>query len=401
MKTTLKTWSLRCAASLVCSITICWSAWAATPANDNFADAAPISFPQDNVTSVTGSNTDATREPGEPWHADNPGGASVWWKFIPAQSGYLTLSTERSVSALHGQALDSLLTVYTGDALTELELVDWNDNDDETGEWWSRLRIPVSAGIEYYIAVDGYKDDAFGPDHGQIVLDLHFSTTVTFENAPAWQLPDLEGNTVQSADFTNQVVLLNFWATWCPACTREIPELIELQEKFRSLGLAVVGISIDDPMANKLPIQRVSAYLQNFEINYPIVMTRPGGNSVESDFGLFFALGDWIPTSLIVDRKNRIVRRIAGGRDFKQWQQILLPHLLDSMKLRASRADGRITLTWPTVPAEVQVQSSEQLPPTSWTPVVGTRTDDGQTTWFTVEEGPTAVARFFRLRVDP
>lgn len=378
----------------------------AAPANDNFTNALPILLPEENITSVTGSSFGATREPGEPNHADNPGGASVWWKLTPPQSGYLTLSTERSISDFEGLSMDSLLSVYTGSALTELELVDWNDNDDDTGEWWSRLRTPVSGGVEYYIAVDGYKNDWFGPDYGRVVLDVHFSTTITFENAAAWQLPDLEGNTVQSADFTNQVVLLNFWATWCPACAREIPELIELQEKYRSLGLAVVGISIDDPVANELPIQRVSAYLENFGMNYPTVMPRPGGGSVELDFGMIndLGLGNWIPTSIIVDRKNQIVRRIAGSRDLRQWEQIVLPYLLDSMKLRASRAGGRIALTWPTVPAEVQVQASEQLPATSWKPVTGTPVVGAETTSLSLGQGNAGTpgtARFYRLQISP
>src|SRR4051812_36683628 len=113
---------LRDAASLVCSITICLPAWAA-PVNDNFADAELIVVGQ---TSVTGSNIGATREPGEPDHGGNQGGASVWWKIIPPESGYLTLSTEKSVSNLDGQPINSLLAVYTGSDLSNLVLAGAN-----------------------------------------------------------------------------------------------------------------------------------------------------------------------------------------------------------------------------------------------------------------------------------
>ena len=96
MKPMLKTWSLRLAANLACSAAMCWSAWAATPpANDNFASAELITILQG---SVTGWNVDATREDGEPDHAGNQSGASIWWKIIPPESGYLTLSTFRSLS---------------------------------------------------------------------------------------------------------------------------------------------------------------------------------------------------------------------------------------------------------------------------------------------------------------
>ena len=102
----LNTRNLRLATNLVCSTAVCWSAWAAAPANDNFADAELITILQG---SVTGSNIDATREDGEPDHAGNQGGASVWWKITPPESGYLTLSTEKSVSNIDGQPINSLV----------------------------------------------------------------------------------------------------------------------------------------------------------------------------------------------------------------------------------------------------------------------------------------------------
>jgi len=378
MKTMLKAWTLRGAANLVCSTTICWSAWAATPANDNFADAQLITIQQGGAT---GSNIDATREDGEPNHAGNPGGASVWWKITPPESGYLTLSTLKSTSILDGPALDTELAVYTGSAISNLVLIGANADDDETGSWGSKLLLTVTGGIEYYIAVDGYSDDSFGPDQGRIVLEVSFSNMSTYKPAPAWQLPDLKGKMVKSSDFTNQVVLLNFWATWCPPCIAEIPDLIKLQDKYRKLGLAVVGISVDDPVNNKLPTSLVSTFARDHGMNYPIVMTRPGGDAVETDYDTI----NYLPTTVIIDRKNNIVRRTAWAHKLSEFEQYVLPWLLDSIALRARRADGVVTLEWPTIPAQVRVQSSDQLPATSWNLVTGTAVEGAETTTLSLD----------------
>src|SRR5262245_22047651 len=129
METNFKKRKALTTAVLVCCTLVCWSAWADPPPNDNFADAQVITIAQG---SVTGSNIDATREPGEPNHAGNPGGASVWWKITPPESGYLTLSTLKSTSILYGPVLDTELAVYTGTALSNLVLIGANEDDEET-----------------------------------------------------------------------------------------------------------------------------------------------------------------------------------------------------------------------------------------------------------------------------
>jgi thiol-disulfide isomerase/thioredoxin len=394
MKTTLKTWSLNCAANLICFTAFCWAAWAATPPNDNFADAELITIGQ---TSVTGSNIDATREDGEPDHAANQGGASVWWKIILPESGYITLSTEKSVSNLDGQPINSLLAVYTGSDLSNLVVVAANNDDDETGEWWSRLRVQVTGGTEYYIAVDGYSDGTSSPDQGRIVLEVSFSKTITYKPAPAWQLPDLQGKMVKSSDFTNHVVLLNFWATWCAPCVAEIADLIALQEQYRNLGLVVVGISIDKPVDNKLPISLVGTFARDHAINYPVVMTRPGGEAVETDYDTI----NYLPTTVIIDRKNNIVRRTAWAHKLSEFEQYVLPWLLDSIALRARRADGVVILEWPTVPAQVRVQYSDQLPATSWNLVTGTAVEGAETTTLSLDPDASTQTRFYRLEIVP
>jgi len=385
-----------CSLLIGISTAVCRLAWAAAPANDNFAEAPLITVQQ---STVTGSNVGATREDAEPDHAGNSGGASVWWKIVPPESGYLTLSTERSVSTKDGLPVDSLLAVYTGSDLSNLLLAGANDNDDESGEWWSRLRLYVAGGTPYYIAVDGYTDGSAPPDSGRIVLTVRFNKTITYKTAPTWQLPDLQGKTVKSSDFTNQVVLLNFWATWCPPCRAEIPELIALQEKYRELGLVVVGISVDDAVNNQLPTSLVGDFARDYGINYPIVMTRPGGDRVESAYGPI----NYLPTTVVIDRKNKIVARTAWAHKLSEFEGYVLPWLFDSITLRATRADGRITLEWPTIPASVlvQVQYSNEFPATSWNSVTETPIVGVDTTSLSLDPEASSATRFYRLQIVP
>src|SRR6188472_2093548 len=80
---------------------------------------------------------------------------------------------------------------------------------------------------------------------------------------------DLDGKTISMADLKGKVVLVNFWATWCPPCRAEIPDLVKLQEKYRD-KLVVLGISEDE-----IPADEVKAFVVAQKMNYPVVMTRP------------------------------------------------------------------------------------------------------------------------------
>ena len=116
--------------------------------NDNFADALEIG----GINIRTASeNIAATREDGEPEHVERAfGSKSVWWKWTAPLSGNVTLSTSASNS------FDTLLAVYIGASLEELQLVGSNDDDDRTGVWTSVLTFFAQEGTEYRIAVDGW-----------------------------------------------------------------------------------------------------------------------------------------------------------------------------------------------------------------------------------------------------
>jgi hypothetical protein len=118
------------------------------PANDRFADRAVLTG---TAATVTASNAGASRDAGEPAHAGNAGGRSVWWTWTAPTSGMLTIDT-------FGSTFDTLLAVYTGTDLGSLAAVTGGSNDDDwaNNTNTSRVRFAVTAGTTYQIAVDGY-----------------------------------------------------------------------------------------------------------------------------------------------------------------------------------------------------------------------------------------------------
>jgi thiol-disulfide isomerase/thioredoxin len=120
------------------------------------------------------------------------------------------------------------------------------------------------------------------------------------EMAPAFEVRDIAGKAVSKADWNGKVVLVNFWATWCPPCREEIPELLALQAKFKD-KLEIVGISEDDDDSPA----KVLKFVQQKGMTYPIVMSTP--ELIES-FGGVPAL----PTSFLIDPQGRVMQKHSG-----------------------------------------------------------------------------------------
>jgi thiol-disulfide isomerase/thioredoxin len=117
--------------------------------------------------------------------------------------------------------------------------------------------------------------------------------------APVFSAVDLDGRPVTSSSMRGKVVLINFWATWCPPCRAEIPDLIALQDKYRD-QIQIIGVSEDEA-----PPEIVKRFAAEHKMNYPIVMTTP---EIEKQFPGIGAL----PTSFVIDRESRVVQKHVG-----------------------------------------------------------------------------------------
>ena len=127
------------------------------------------------------------------------------------------------------------------------------------------------------------------------------STDMSSSNnqAPNFTLVDTNGKKVSLSDYKGKVVILDFWATWCPPCRRGIPDLIDIQKQFKN-KIVVLGISLDTDTKGDVP-----SFIKNMGINYSVLYASP---EVVQAYGNI----DAIPTSFIIDKKGKIVNQHVG-----------------------------------------------------------------------------------------
>ena len=117
---------------------------------------------------------------------------------------------------------------------------------------------------------------------------------------PPFELEDVvTGDPIASSSFQGKSLLITFWATWCPPCIQEIPNLIKLQNEYSATGFSVVAISVDQ---EKGVVQKM---VNRKKINYPVMMA---DKSVTRDFGGVYG----IPTSFLVSKKGTVVKKYSG-----------------------------------------------------------------------------------------
>ena len=126
--------------------------------------------------------------------------------------------------------------------------------------------------------------------------------------APAFSLIDINGRKLELADYKGKVVLLDFWATWCGPCRIEIPGFIQLQERYRDQGLAVLGIYIDDNA------ESVRDFYREFKMNYAVAA---GDQRLVELYGGIVGL----PTTFLIGRDGRIYSKHSGATDVAVFEE--------------------------------------------------------------------------------
>src|ERR1051325_1122651 len=133
--------------------------------------------------------------------------------------------------------------------------------------------------------------------------------------APAVALKDLRGRTVRIGDYRGKVVLLNFWATWCPPCRAEMPALVRLQQQYRRQGLQVIGIT-----SPPTELRAVRRFIRSIGVNYPVLL-----GAVETK--AMFDTGETLPLTVVIDREGKIRDKIEGILLPKEFEEKVKPLL--------------------------------------------------------------------------
>lgn len=129
--------------------------------------------------------------------------------------------------------------------------------------------------------------------------------------------PDLDGTPRTVQDWQGKIRIVNFWATWCPPCLKEIPEFIHLQQKYQNNNVQFIGIAIDDKDA-------VTAFIEKHPVNYPLLIANDVALKLTAPLG---NVANALPFSLILNPQGQIVYRHLGELSADKLEEQLAPLL--------------------------------------------------------------------------
>ncbi len=134
---------------------------------------------------------------------------------------------------------------------------------------------------------------------------------------PDFNLPDVPGKQHNMSEWQGKIRVINFWATWCPPCRKEIPEFIALQKQYAASGLQFIGIAIDDQ-------EPVEEYLASTKINYPILIAGVNGITLAQQLGNNV---DAVPFTVVVNQQGQIIHKHPGEFSREQIIDVIKPLL--------------------------------------------------------------------------
>ncbi len=146
--------------------------------------------------------------------------------------------------------------------------------------------------------------------------------------APPLTLKSIEGQTVRLSDYRGKVVLINFWATWCPPCRAEIPDLVKFQKEYGKDGLQIIGVTY--PPEERA---RVRMFTRRLKVNYPVAL---GTRETKASF----SRDETLPLTVIIDREGVIRGTIAGILLPEEFNEQIKP-LLQQQKLEGEIKDAQ------------------------------------------------------------
>ncbi len=146
-------------------------------------------------------------------------------------------------------------------------------------------------------------------------LTAQTQTTADSTKLPDITLPDLTGTERKLSEWQGKIVILNFWATWCSPCRKEIPEFIKLQTEFEEKGLQFVGMAVEE-------LEPVKEYSKSVGINYPTLIGQVSGINLSIPLGNMIST---VPFTVIFDQQGNIVHRQLGELSREKILEVITP----------------------------------------------------------------------------
>jgi len=135
------------------------------------------------------------------------------------------------------------------------------------------------------------------------------------DTAPDFSVRADNGLTVSPKSFGGKVLVLNFWATWCPPCVEETPSLVAFAEAYREKGVVVLGVSVDKSQKN------YENFIRRFRIGF--LTSRDAEAKISDEYGTYI-----YPETYVIDRSGKVVQKIVGKTD---WTDANMTRFIDSL----------------------------------------------------------------------
>jgi thiol-disulfide isomerase/thioredoxin len=139
--------------------------------------------------------------------------------------------------------------------------------------------------------------------HPERFSNLFEKKNEVLRRVPAFAMIDLQGAERTSSEWKDNVMVLNFWAPWCPPCAEETPGFVELQEKYYDKGVRFIGIAIDDP-------DTVQDFIDTYGVEYPVLLGDMKAINFSRELGNRMGA---LPYTVVADREGNIQQRYNGG----------------------------------------------------------------------------------------